>query len=321
MRTATVIYDSADGLLKCTPHVNQHDNEVNALTLLGDMFKTSKIRAVPTVLTTFKTNDGYHCLVTEVFKGYSLREYMSLLPERLRDVVAPRFSHFLAEAIYSVHTSGITYGNITPDTIYIQPKENFGEFRMILTSFEGSQALSDPSNGWEWPPKPELPRPSIVKPRGYCPPEDYTKSKVDQRMRDSWMLGATVYFMTNGHSPYGFAYSESQKAMIPVPEEELQKTMEQVMHTGKNSCRPMKTKNAALIKGTMQLMEPQALGRSKVGAFARDSASTLASLTRKKVFETLWNYLKSKMPIVGTPSWQVEPPEHVEDTTTRYKRP
>ncbi|RKP09755.1 kinase-like domain-containing protein [Thamnocephalis sphaerospora] len=332
MRTAVVAYDGVSGLLKCTPHANQHDNEVNALNTIKKSYiddyedspfaKKKHDLTVPEILTTFKTNDGYHCLITEIFRGFSLREYMPLVSDDLKDAFTAHYVNSIARAIDSLHTKGFTHGNITPDTVYLQPQGKFDDLRVILTDFEGSQVIPEELRIWIGGQESQSPLPSIIKPRGYCPPEDYTEPKVDQRMRDSWMFGATLYYMTNGHSPYGDAYIESFKAMFPVPAEELQKTMEQVARTGKNSFPPMKTKNSALLKEAMRLMEPRPQNRADIRDLALKDVSDFRHFV-DKYYGVAWDYLKSNLPIVGTPSWDVEPPEYerVEDTTTRYKRP
>ncbi|RKP08749.1 hypothetical protein THASP1DRAFT_23322 [Thamnocephalis sphaerospora] len=259
MRTAVVDYSSTNGLLKCTPHVNQHNNEVTALS----------------------TSNGYRCLILEMIDG----------------------------SFFTMYANGFVHGNITPDTVYLQLNSK-GAFKLILTGFEGSHPFS------------EFPQASIIKPEGYSPPEDFVESDAFQYARDAWMFGATLYFMTNGHPPYGFAYSKRHKAMLPVPAEELQQTMEQVAETGKNSYLPVKTRSKALLYAIKSLLVSIPNGRAGADDIAfSEHFKTFASMPKNNNLWQRWGLLKSRLPIVGTPSWLVEPPprEHVEDTSTRYK--
>ncbi|RKP04853.1 kinase-like domain-containing protein [Thamnocephalis sphaerospora] len=294
MRTAVVDYNSMDGLLKCTPHVNQHNNEIAAINTLRDVLGSINLLRIPKILSAFQTNDGYHCLVLSVIKGYSLREYISMIPKHLMDEAIAAVAIELSCVLDFMYKNKFTHGNINPD------------------SFEGSQDLL------------ELPKPSIVKLKGYTPPEDYVRSEVDQRLRDTWMFGATLYFMVNGHPPYGYAYSKRHKTVIPVPTKELQQTMERVAKTGENSYPPIKTKNKTLAKKITWLLE--ATPERRAGA---DRVSSISDLivteympTKKKLLG-LWGQIKSMLSAVGTPSWQAEPPrkKHVEDASTRYKNP
>ncbi|RKP08750.1 kinase-like domain-containing protein [Thamnocephalis sphaerospora] len=210
-----------------------------------------------------------------------------------------------------MYMSGFIHGNITPDTVYLQPNgEN--DFKLILTGFEGSQPLSD------------FPQKSIIKPEGYNPPEDFVDSKVYQYARDAWMFGATLYFMTNGHPPYGFKYSWTQWAMLPVPAEELQQTMEQVAKTGQSSYPPIQTRSRDLLYEIERLLEPDPEDRAEADSIAfSDFSNVVESMPMGYILWEQWDHLKSKLPIIGTPSWQVEPSprEHGEDTSTRYKTP
>ncbi|RKP08748.1 kinase-like domain-containing protein [Thamnocephalis sphaerospora] len=254
MRTAVVDYSNMNGLLKCTPHVNQHNNEVAAL-------KRSRIRHT---------------------------------------------------ALSFVHKSGFIHGNITPDNVYFQSNKEESGVDLVLTGFEGSQVRES------------FPQASIIKPKGYAPPEDYVGSKADQRSRDAWMFGATLYFMTNGHPPYGFAYSKSHGAMLPVSAEELQQTMEQVAKTGKNSYLPIQARSGALLYEMESLLKPKPEHRSNANRIAiDDSLRFFRNTLVESSFWGLWGYLKSMLPIVGTPSWLVEPAprEQTEDRSTRYKIP
>ncbi|RKP06226.1 kinase-like domain-containing protein [Thamnocephalis sphaerospora] len=312
MRTAIVDYNGVNGLLKCTPHVDRHRIEITVLRTLWQNISHIEPFRAQEILDTFQTNDGYHCLVLETIRGYSLREYISMIPEYYKDVAISKFATTLSYGIHLVYKNGFTHGSINPDSIYCQPNERDGTVELVLTGFEGSQPLA------------ALPQPSIVKPIGYTPPEDYVKSKVDQRLRDTWMFGATLYFMTNGHPPYGFAYSENHKAMLPVSAEELQQTMEQVAKTGNNTYPPLKTKNAALAQEIERLLEPKPEHRYYVDSIAfLGSFDDFGYITMGSYLWELWDYLKSKLPIIGKPSWLVEPPlhSHVEDTSTRYKNP
>ncbi|RKP08558.1 kinase-like domain-containing protein [Thamnocephalis sphaerospora] len=326
MRTAVVDYSGVNGLLKCTPHLDQYNNEVAALTVFNDVLQDIVELRVPKILDMFRTNDNYHCLVLEMINTYSLREYVSMMPEYLRDVAVFRIAPYISYAIHFVHKCRFIHGNITPDTIYCQVNEETDTVRLILTGFEGSQAWSNST------------QPSVVKPKGYVPPEDYTEPEVNQRLRDSWMVGATLYALVNGHPPYGFVHSKKHKAMLPVPTKELEKTMEQVAETGNNTYPPIKTKSEALIKQIGWLMEPLPQYRSDVSRIYWKTRldPDIIRVTKKQNMKAHWDHLKSKLPIIGTPSWQVEPPQssrvedtytqfpqiqRIEDTSTRYKHP
>ncbi|RKP06592.1 kinase-like domain-containing protein [Thamnocephalis sphaerospora] len=313
VRTAFVNYNGESGLLKCTPHENQHKNEVAVLTALKQAIGGNSVLQVPDIIDTFQTNDNYHCLVLETINGYSMRERVFITPEHVRDVATFGLAHLISRALADLHEFGFTHGNITPDTVYLQLSKDDDSLQVVLTGFEGSQVIS------------ELPQPSIVKPRGYSPPEDYIESEIDQLSRDSWMFGATLYFMASGKAPYGFAYSKNHKAMLPVPTKELKETMKRVLDTGKNSCPPIKTKNERLVKQIECLMKPQPHDRDGACITQLKGRPGLhpIQISRKQVMQIYWGLLKERLPIIGKPSWQVEPPreERAEDTSTRYKNP
>ncbi|RKP07430.1 kinase-like domain-containing protein [Thamnocephalis sphaerospora] len=311
MRTALVNYEDTDGILKCTLNVDQHNNEVRGLKSLTIAPWLTLTLKIPYIMAAFQTNDGYHCLVMNMLKGYSLREHMSMIPGYQKDFAITEIAHYLSGALIKAHSYGFAHGNITPDTVYIRHHEYCG-FEILFVNAEGLQPLLD------------HPQATPFKPEGYAPPEDFVESESDQRRRDAWMLGATLYSLTNGHPPYGFAYSESHRAMLPVPAEELQRTMKQVAETGKNSYPPIQTSNSHLLRMIEDLLKPKPEDRITVGtAKIRARIGLEEDIPLKnRICENL-DYLKSLLPIVGTPSWQVEPPlrEHVEDTSTRYKNP
>ncbi|RKP09859.1 kinase-like domain-containing protein [Thamnocephalis sphaerospora] len=297
LRMALVDYTGVNGLLKCTRNVDQHNNEVMALQKLQYNFHTLEVLFVPEILDIFQANDGYHCLILEVIKGYSLREYISMIPEYLRDAVTYKFATTLSSAIYFVHTSNFTHGNINPDTIYFRSNDRNDALELVLTGFEGSQSLTD------------LPQTSIVKPKDFTPPEDFIESKVDQRKRDAWMVGATLYFMTNGHPPYGFAYSKKHKAVLPVPTKELKETMVRVATIGDKLYAPIETKNTLLLHEMEWLLAPKPQNRHYAEKIALDGILDAIEYTpTNTALLKVWNKLKSKLPIIGTPRWQAEPP-------------
>ncbi|RKP08751.1 hypothetical protein THASP1DRAFT_23324 [Thamnocephalis sphaerospora] len=256
MRTAIVNYSSVNGLLKCTPHMDQHNNEIETIGMIG---------------------------------GYSLREYMPMVPHYQKDVVVAKVASYLSCILFVMHRRELVHGNITPDTVYVRWNDA-GDLRITLTGFEGSQPLLN------------VPQKSIVKPEGYSPPEDFVESRVYQRPRDAWMLGATLYFMANGHPPYGFEYSASHEAMLPISENELKKTM--------------------INREIKDLLQPRIALRAHASSIAFSRTFDMAeNMTLGDILWERWDYLKSMLPIVGTPSWQATPPPktRVEDNLTRYK--
>ncbi|RKP08752.1 kinase-like domain-containing protein [Thamnocephalis sphaerospora] len=303
MRTAIVDYSGVQALLKCTRNAYQHNSEVKALNALRGTSLSNETLPFPEVLDTFQTDNEYHCLVLDMIDGHSLREYMPMVPHYQKDVVVAKIANQLA--------SDFIHGNITPDTVYLRSDDE-GALKLVLTGFEGSQARDD------------FPQEPTVKPKGYTPPEDFVEPKAYRRSRDAWMFGATLYFMTNGHPPYGFAYSQSSGKMHPVSEEELQETMVQVATTGKNSYLPIQTESNDLLYEMEGLLEPKPGRRLEADSLAfSDSLEAAEKMSMKNSLWERWDHLKSMLPIIGTPSWQVEPPPRtrVEDNSTRYKTP
>ncbi|RKP08417.1 hypothetical protein THASP1DRAFT_29775 [Thamnocephalis sphaerospora] len=248
VRTALVSHFGYDCLLKCTPHVDQYNNEIAAQEALYSQY----------------SNFGY--------------------------TIAPRKHHkFQADdGIDLLHKAGFTHGNITPDTIYFRRSVK-GTPTLVLMGLEGAQRISDSA------------LPSVVKPRDYCPPEDYVHSKVDQRKRDAWMFGATIYFMINGHSPYGSIYSESHKAELPVPTMELQQTMERMARTGENLYPKIKTEDKRVLYEIEQLLWSRVKARPELKDLSQGRGyDIIKKYEEKQALYESRGHSMSKLPFIRT---------------------
>ncbi|RKP08179.1 kinase-like domain-containing protein [Thamnocephalis sphaerospora] len=316
IRTALVKYKEDGGLLKCTPNVDRYNTESRALQELSQSTLFTEFAIVPRILGSFQTNNSYHCLVLELIKSYSLREYASMLKGDYKDQFISKVAAYASNAISIMHAHNIIHGNISPDSLYVFPEGENPETRdfvLIFTGFEGAQMVSNAM------------QPSIIKPPGFTPPEDFLESSVDQRKRDAWMLGATLYFMTNGMPPYGYTRSKQHGQLVALPYDVLRNTMKTVTDMGLNLFPYVRTKNRSLAYAMYWIMRPNPKNRSYVDYFPPSDTPRLFNYQREKSFlEKTWNMLKTKLPSKA-PEWHTIPPSDdgwnpgtsTQDTNTR----
>ncbi|RKP09284.1 kinase-like domain-containing protein [Thamnocephalis sphaerospora] len=297
LRTASVEYKGERGLLKCTSYFDQYEIEFSVLHDLDSLPGFTEYAAVPRRLEMFQTDDHYHCLILEMIRGYSLREYAPLLKGDYKDVFASRLAGLMSSAIYAMHKIRNVHGNITPDNIYIRPKEDDPDnFEVVFTGFDAAQSIRDPR------------QPSAIKSHGFAPPEDYIQSSVNQYKRDAWMLGATLYFVTNGMAPYNFDDSSEHGAFAPVPKE-LQRKMEEIEATDKNTFPEVNTQNGRLRQEIERFLTPKPENRDNVKRFTEERDTDLFNYKPKNpAWAETWNKLKAKLLLNKKPEWHDIPP-------------
>ncbi|RKP10613.1 kinase-like domain-containing protein [Thamnocephalis sphaerospora] len=301
MRTALVRYKSIDAFLKCTTKRSQHTAEIQAISALSTDFHHSSHIGFPTLLDLFSTGDGYHCIITKQIAGASLREYVAQLSREEKGSFLQNFALTAILAVMHMHERKVIHGNINPDNIIIQPTTvSKNVFKVLFTGFEGSQPTSRSQT------------PSILGARGYAPPEDYFNAAVDQRKRDTWMLGATFFFVTNGIPPYGFAHSKTKGTFPPVSEDRLLRTMMKAEKAGKNSFPRIKTNRKGLLDLMERFLTYKAEDRVNIDLLTEDDLMVLVDDeldAKDSLLERTWAKLKSKMPRKKISGRQVKSPQ------------
>ncbi|RKP08890.1 kinase-like domain-containing protein [Thamnocephalis sphaerospora] len=284
LRTAVVKYKGIDGHLKCTPNVERHYAEIKALEVYDEDFRhIFHYTSFPTMLGSFPTRDGYHCLVLEPVKGPNLREFMAQQNGRTREKIAAEFAAAAIPVMMYLHREAIVHGNINPNNIIIRAESvKSSRLQFAFTGFERSRTVSD------------QPQASIPGERGYNPPEDYNQSSVDQYRRDVWMLGATLYFITNGMPPYG--YTKKHGAIVPVSNKKMLQAMEKAAKTGKRLFPPINAEH----KGLISLMSPllACKAEDRVGTFTLKDFLSLSDSepeVKKSFLQNMWIKLRAKL--------------------------
>ncbi|RKP10248.1 kinase-like domain-containing protein [Thamnocephalis sphaerospora] len=285
LRTAAVKYNNGRGLLKCTKHLMRRNDEVKMLETLGRKFEPLGDVLVPRVLGVFSTKEGDHCMVLESVYGPTLREFIPFLKDEDN---GPFLEYLATQTILGVkfmHQEGIVYGNINPDNIIVKPGSEWGSVKLVFTGIE--PANTQRGHGMY----------------GYIPPEEYAALGVHPYKRDAWMLGATLYFVANGMPPYGYTYSKKQHMLIPVPVEDLERTMKEEAVTGQSSFSPIKAKNQALVDVVKQLLSCKVEDRLEVSQIDDDQILKIAMGVMplaKTPFKSAMNKLRAVMIIKKT---------------------
>ncbi|RKP10246.1 kinase-like domain-containing protein [Thamnocephalis sphaerospora] len=289
LRTVTVKYNGNQGLLKCTPQLSRHNGEVKALETLGRRFEPLGDVFVPRVLHTFSTGDGYYCMVLEATDGITLRKYILSLKNEKSEALLARLAMPIVDGVKHMHQEGITHGNINPDNIFVKSRDGSLDFKVTFTGFEPIDRNTPPKRGMY----------------GYIPPEEYAALRVHPYERDAWMLGATLYFATNGMPPYGYTYSKNHPVLLPVPTKDLQNAMNEAAVHGRNSYSPIQTKNQALLDVIKEFLAGKTEDRLKVLEYSdlRKIRIMLGGAPTKRPFlENMRDKLKTKMPPKDTPN-------------------
>ncbi|RKP09381.1 kinase-like domain-containing protein [Thamnocephalis sphaerospora] len=302
IRTALVEYHGSSGFLKCTRNQHQFSAELNALEMIHASNPEFPDISFQEVLGHFETQDKYHCLVLELLDGHTLKEFTALVSGKEKSALATSVIANLLGVTKYMHKLKLVHGNINPANIIVTPAQKKGEYKFVLTGFEGSQIIAVPRQT------------SILGTRGYAPPEDFTNKPVDQYKRESWMIGATAYFVLTGRSPYGLSQSLLRGKYVPVSDEKLESTMAAVAKTGINTFPKVNAPNRIMAETIDKLLTGNAEARLPPSGFSLDYDISLLYYAERNTKEpvtwkTKWAKVRTSLLPRRTPVWQNPPPE------------
>ncbi|KAI9591076.1 kinase-like domain-containing protein [Syncephalis fuscata] len=155
---------------------------------------------VPSLLTYFRTGDGFGCIVMSLANGITLKEYTKSLSSLQKDVELRDVVRQLLISLAYLHRSEWVHGDLKPDNVMVQvtPPRTDGKSRVQVTLIDFNLAF--PTINGTSPPAGHT--------VGYTPPEFYGSKQTVSHSFDSWSLGATLYALFTGHAPYEIDYDE-----------------------------------------------------------------------------------------------------------------
>src|SRR5436309_4002798 len=155
----------------------------------------------PNILTVYEIGEDYstYYIASELIEGETLRQ--RLMRGRMEVGEAVDVAIQVASALAAAHEAGIVHRDIKPENIMLRPDGyvkvlDFGIAKLAESAFAeatadgtGSMALAETNLG------------SILGTVRYMSPEQACGAQVDKGT-DIWSLGAVLYEMVTGHTPF-----------------------------------------------------------------------------------------------------------------------
>ncbi|MEZ4607804.1 MAG: serine/threonine-protein kinase [Deinococcales bacterium] len=144
------------------------------------------------VYTIDETEDGHPFMVMPFLEGYTLEAMLREKPLDLATTV--NYAKQIARGLASAHRLGIVHRDVKPANIFITTQ---GTVKLLDFGVARWQRFEDT----------QLTRPgSMIGTIQYMPPEQILSREVDNRA-DIWALGAVIFEMLTGLSPFGTGHN------------------------------------------------------------------------------------------------------------------